>query len=267
MLSALVAGQARSLQDIIDRHAFTICVHPGFSPYSTREPKPGGLQIDLGRAVAEQLGVELKEEWVLFRRDARQVGCDAIMAGIAPDQASAGEGASETRPTTGEPVRETAAAPGPVSSKPYAASVTRVVMRADAPPVSSIEELKGKSIAVLHASYTHYLLDRRGIPVRTRYPTEADILEAVDSGEMEAGIVNEWSLGWYRKTHSNARLQAVDGLVIDPELDFNVAIVLRNVDQALLTKINAIVVDLITAGTMARIFRDYGIDYRPPLVH
>jgi polar amino acid transport system substrate-binding protein len=93
-----------------------------------------------------------------------------------------------------------------------------------------------------------------------------DILRAVDSGEMDAGVVSEWSLGWYRKMHPESHLQALDHQIIDPELDFNVAIVLRNADQALLSRVNEIVRILMVDGTMDRIFGNYGITYRDPLV-
>jgi polar amino acid transport system substrate-binding protein len=257
-------GSARSLQDIIDRRAFSICAHPDAAPFSTRAPQATGLQIDLAQAIARQLGVELQEEWLLFRRDARKVGCDAIMAGIAHDS-----GDDEHRPKApgapgSAPVLDGVTL-GPVTSRPYAASLTRVVVHTGATAVSSIDDLKGRAVAVLHASYTHYILDTRGIKVRTLYPTEADILEAVDKGEMEAAVVSEWSVGWYRKLHPDARIHTIDHLTVDPDLDFNVGVVLRNPDRALLARVNDIVASLIGSGQIERIFRDYGIPYRPPL--
>jgi polar amino acid transport system substrate-binding protein len=258
------SGSARSLQDIVNRQAFSICAHPDAAPFSMRTPQAAGLQIDLGHSIARQLGVELQEEWVLFRKDARKVGCDAIMAGIAHDA-----GDDEHRPNApgpaGSPSGLDSVTLGPVTSRPYAASLTRVVVHTGATAVSSIDDLKGRAVAVLHASYTHYVLDTRGIKVRTLYPTEGDILEAVDKGEMEAGVVSEWSVGWYRKLHPDARIQIIDHLTVDPDLDFNVGVVLRNADRALLVKVNDIVASLISSGEIERIFRVYGIPYRPPL--
>jgi hypothetical protein len=62
--------------------------------------------------------------------------------------------------------------------KPHA-----LVVHTGALAVSSIDDLERRAVAVLHASYTHCVLDKRGVKVRTLYPTEADILEAVDKGE------------------------------------------------------------------------------------
>jgi polar amino acid transport system substrate-binding protein len=253
------SGSARSLQDIIDRRAFSICAHPDAAPFSMRTPRVTGLQIDLAQAIARQLGVELQEEWLLFRRDARKVGCDAIMAGIAHDAGDDGHRPNAPGPAGSSPVL------GSATSRPYAANLTRVVVHTGAAAVSSLDDLKGRSVAVLHASYTHYVLDTRGLKVRTLYPTESDILEAVDKGEMEAGVVSEWSVGWYLKLHPDARIHTIDHLTVDPDLDFNVGVVLRNADQALLARVNDIVASLISSGEIERIFRDYGISYRAPL--
>ena len=255
---------ARSLQDIIDRRAFSICAHPDAAPFSMRSPKVTGLQIDLAQAIARQLGVDLQEEWLLFRRDARKVGCDAIMAGIAHDPGDDDHRPNALGPAGSQPALDGVTF-GPTTSRPYAASLTRVVVHTGAPAVSSLDDLKGRAVAVLHASYTHYVLDTRGIKVRTLYPTEADILEAVDKGEMEAGVVSEWSVGWYRKLHPDAHIHTIDGLTVDPDLDFNVGVVLRNADRALLSKVNDIVARLISSGEIERIFLNYGIQYRPPL--
>jgi polar amino acid transport system substrate-binding protein len=257
-------AHARTLQQVLDRQAFDICAHPDARPYSMRDPKAGGLQIDLAEALAARLGVALREEWVLMRRDARQVGCDAIMAGIAPDLPGADHQASAS--ASAAPRSVPALPPGQALSRPYAAQLTRVVFRSGAPPIASVDDLKGRQIAVPPASFAHYLLDKRGISVRTLYMAEADILDAVERGEMDAGVVSEWTLGWYRKQHPDSRLEALDRQIIDPELDFNVAVVLRGSDQALLARINDIVGGLMSDGTVARIFATYGIPYRPPLV-
>ena len=38
----------------------------------------------------------------------------------------------------------------------------------------------------------------------------------------------------------------------------------RNTDEALVRRVDAILTDLIADGTMARLFRKYGIAYLPP---
>src|SRR5690242_14799652 len=74
-----VSAQARTLAQVVDRGVFTICAYPDAEPYSSKIGKPPGVQIDLARAIARELSVSLDIQWILFRRDARHVGCDALM--------------------------------------------------------------------------------------------------------------------------------------------------------------------------------------------
>ncbi len=245
-------GQAHTLEQIQDRKLFSICASPDALPFSSREGTPPGLQIELGQIIAARLGVQLDVGWVVFRRSARTVDCDAIMSSIAR------EGTVVHSELPEKVVRQSL-------SRPYARMVTRLVMREGAPVAHSFADLKTLTVAVPPASYLHYLLDTNQVPVRTRYLTELEILDAVAGGEVPAGIVSDWYLGWYRQTHPDARLAADDALVLDPDLDFDVAITLRNTDQALVEAVNRILAGLLTDGGVASIFAKYGIPYQPPL--
>ena len=62
-------------------------------------------------------------------------------------------------------------------------------------------------------------------------------------------------------------LGILDSFVFDPDLDYNVAITLRNTDVELLEKVNAILDDLKWDGSLTRLFAGYGITYRAPKSH
>jgi polar amino acid transport system substrate-binding protein len=249
-----VGSRAHTLSQILDRKAFSICADPDGLPFSSRTGTPPGLQIDLAQIIAERLGVQLDVGWVVFRRSARTVDCDAIMSSIAREDVA---GHSELPEKT---VRQSL-------SRPYARLVTRLVVGYGVPAVTSFADLKKIMVAVPPASYLHYLLDTHQVPVRTRYTTDLEILDAVAGGEVPAGIASDWYLGWYRKTHPDARISVDDDLVLDPDLDYNVAITLRNTDQELVDAVNRILTGLLTDGGMVRIFDKYGIQYRLPLAH
>jgi hypothetical protein len=51
-----------------------------------------------------------------------------------------------------------------------------------------------------------------------------------------------------KKTHPESGLRILDSLVLDPDLDYNVAITLRNTDVGLLEKVNAVLDDLKSDG-------------------
>ena len=61
-------AEARLYDDIIDSGYIEIAVYNDFPPYSfKRDGKPAGIDIDIGRLIAEQLGVEPR--WFWFNAD------------------------------------------------------------------------------------------------------------------------------------------------------------------------------------------------------
>ena len=247
-------AEARTLSEIRERGAFSICAHPDALPFSSREGSPDGLQIDLARMLANRLGVRLDIEWVAWRAAARRVNCDAIMGSLAHNDDEDTD-ASKSPPGTLRRVALT---------HPYARQTTRVVLAEGGAPVLSADDLRGRSVAVIHASYAHYLLNMKNIPVRTLYRTEEEILAAVARKEMSAGIVMDWYAGWYERTHPTAGLHIEESFILDPDLDYDVSITLRNTDAELLKQMNAILGDLSLDGSISRLFSAYGIAYRPP---
>jgi polar amino acid transport system substrate-binding protein len=246
-------ADARSLEDILARGAFSICADPDALPFSQRSGAPAGFQIDLAKILADRMGVRLDVHWIVLRSAARGVNCDAIMGSLAQAE---DDGAEEHKPSTG--ILRAA------STRPYARVTTRIVIAKDSPPVQTLDDLRGRSVAVIHASLAHYLFNAKHIPVRTLYSTPEEILAAVASKEMSAGVVADWVFGWYRKSHPESGLRMLDTLVVDPDLDYNVAITLRNTDVALLERVNTILGDLKSNGSLTQLFDRYGITYKAP---
>ena len=249
-------ADARSLDEILARGAFSICADPDALPFSQRSGAPAGFQVDLAKILADRVGVRLNIDWIALRGAARGVNCDAIMGSLAQAQ---DDDAEAHKPSTG--VLRAAL------TRPYARQTTRIVIGEGSPPVQALDDLRGRSVAVIHASAAHYFLNTNHVPVRTLYPTQMEILAAVASREMSAGIVADWVFGWYRKTHPESGLHIVDSVILDPDLDYNVAITLRNTDVALLEKVNAVLDDLKSDGSLTRLFAGYGITYRTPNSH
>jgi polar amino acid transport system substrate-binding protein len=247
-------ADAHTLDEVLARGAFSICVDPDAMPFSQRSGAPAGFQIDLAKILADRIGVRLDTYWIAMRGAARNVNCDAIMGSLAQDGDAEGH-----KPSTG--VLRAAL------THPYARETTRIVVAGNSPPVQTLDDLRGRSVAVIHASLAHYILNGKHIPVRTLYPTQEEILAAVASQEMSAGVVAESIFGWYQKTHPESPLRILDALVVDPDLDYNVAITLRNTDVALLQKVNAVLDALKSDGSLTRLFADYGITYTAPNNH
>jgi polar amino acid transport system substrate-binding protein len=256
-LCSLHRAEARSLSEILERRTFSICADADALPFSQRSGAPAGLQIDLAKILADRIGVGLNVNWVVLRGAARGVNCDAIMGSLAQAH---DDDAEESRPAAGGILRA-------ALTHPYARQITRIVIAEGSPPVRTLDDLRGRSVAVIHASLAHHFLNANHVPVRTLYPSQEEILAAVANKEMSAGIVSDWIFGWYRKSHPESGLRILDSLVLDPDLDYNVAITLRNSDIGLLEKVNAILDELKSDGSVTKLFADYGITYRAPQSH
>src|SRR5438270_11272122 len=59
------AAPARSLDMIRGTGALHLCAHPNSLPYANKAGNPPGFQIELGKALAKELGVTLVSEWIV----------------------------------------------------------------------------------------------------------------------------------------------------------------------------------------------------------
>ena len=242
--AAVAPADAASLAAVRERGIFGVCAHPDALPYSSQDPSMPGFQLELGGAIARQLGVKLHVDWIVYTRHARRTECDATMGSIVKDDDEGG------------PRR------GPRLTKPYAASGYTLVIPVATAPVTRVEDIKGK-IGVEHTSWPHYLLDTRKIPV-VSYGGSLDILDGIAKGEAAAGLVSDAYAGWYIKQHPNT-VKISEPYVPERDFRWNVAVGLRNADAALVEAVNKALDALIADRTMHDILARYGITYRPPL--
>src|SRR5262249_3447982 len=98
LICSLHRADARSLNEILERGAFSICADAEALPFSQRSGAPAGLQIDLAKALADRIGVQLNVNWIVLRGAARGVNCDAIMGSLAHAQ---DDDVEEAKPSTG----------------------------------------------------------------------------------------------------------------------------------------------------------------------
>ncbi|HET9597826.1 MAG TPA: transporter substrate-binding domain-containing protein [Anaeromyxobacteraceae bacterium] len=135
------------------------------SEFVDREGQPAGYNVDLTRAIAETMGLQVVfhfGKWSEIRGELAAGKVD-ILQGISWSEARA---------------RELEFAP------PHAIVQHAIFARNDTPPVSSIDELKGKSVIVFQGGIMDETLSRRGLGdhlVRTGTP--ADALRLLASGQ------------------------------------------------------------------------------------
>src|SRR4051812_13626019 len=73
---------ARTLAEVKSLGAITMCANRDALPYASNKTETPGFQIEIGRAIAEGLGVPLSIEWILPRRRANVVNCDMLLDNI-----------------------------------------------------------------------------------------------------------------------------------------------------------------------------------------
>lgn len=232
--------------------SLSICASDNELPYSGKSAAAPGLYLDIARKIADALGVDLKVDWIASREQIRFTTCDAVMGAVAADDGSAGAGAdmNAIRPR--------------ILTIPYMKVTTLLVQPKRMPAIASMDELKTLHVAVPSGSVAHQLLNDQGVPVWVRFRNDAEIIDAVGSGQADAGVVSQVGFGWYRKNNPDTALAGLDKVLTDPALAFNVAIGMRRTNLATVKRIDAILRQLIDDGTISGILGKYGIESAAP---
>src|SRR5438132_5934238 len=91
MIGAIIGltgpGQARSLDTIRSLGTIGLCAHPNSLPFASKAGDPPGFQVELAQALAHELGVSLRLDWIITQYQMRSAGCDIVMDVIADSEA------------------------------------------------------------------------------------------------------------------------------------------------------------------------------------
>lgn len=232
---------ARPLDEIIRAKRLNICVQEENLPFSSESPQPGGVFLDLGKAIAWRLGVEAKYTWVFSAEYVRKTDCDLIpaVASLPND----------------DPIRQTSA---------YMAVRSVLVAGNNHTKIRALDELRTGHIAVLAESLARHVLNMQGYPLWVRFLTNDDILDAVEKGEADAGVVPLPAYQWYIRQHPGSTLRVEEAVKLDPAFDFQIALGLRRADTGTVQRFNEILRQMRDQGVMAEIFARYNLSYEPP---
>jgi polar amino acid transport system substrate-binding protein len=238
------AATARPLAAIRDRGVLSLCAHANALPFASKTQDPPGFQIELGRALAHELGVTLQVEWVVSGIQFRIADCDIVLDTIAVPEAQA-----ERRLDL---------------SKPYQRSGVGLAVRSDAVSVGKFEDLVGRRVAVQSRSLAGMLLGQRGVRLAS-FGFEEEMIEAVVRGEVDAAAVSPASAGYFNLRHPESSVRFVHAYDTEPELRWNLAVGLRRADPPFREAIDGAIDRLMADGTVRKIYAHYGVEYLPPL--
>lgn len=243
LLLGPTTGGARTLAEIQARGVISQCANPDALPHSNKQADTPGFQIEIGRALAQALGVRHEIDWIIPRARANLVDCDLLFDTIVTPETQRG------------PLK---------LSHPYQKSGVALAMRAGPAPLQGFADIgPGQRIGVMINSMASKVLGQRG--VRTvPYAFEQDMVQDLAKGELDGCAISPATIAYYIHAHSGDGLRYVHAYDGEPELHWNLAVGMRRSDDALVDAVNRALDRLIEDGTLARIYGGYGVDYRRP---
>lgn len=237
------AASARTLAELQARGMIALCANPHALPHASDQPETPGFQVEIGRALAQALGLKLQVDWIVPRYRASLVDCDMLLDTIADVQALGGR------------VKLTRA---------YQKSGVALALGPGNDAVRGFQDVKpGQRVGVMINSVASKLLNQRGLNT-VPYAFENDMVADLARGDLDACAVSPASIAYYIHTHPDARLHYVHAYDSEPELAWNLAVGLRRSDEALVAAVNEALDKLIQDGTLARIYATYGVEFRRP---
>jgi ABC-type amino acid transport substrate-binding protein len=242
-LSAAGEAQARTLAEVKSLGAISMCANADALPYASNNPQAPGFQVELGRALAAALGVQLNVEWILPRRRANVVNCDLLFDTANDPEVHEGR---------------------LLLSHPYQKSGLALGLRRDADPISDFKELKkGQKVGVMVGSIAAMVLGKAGKSF-SPYAFQSDMLEDLEKGEIYAAAVSAATMSYYIFQRPESGLRLAKAFENEPMLTWDVCVGLRKSDDALLAAVNQALDRLLDDGTVSRIYAKYGVEHRRP---
>ena len=256
------------LDRIIARGSLKVCALADRLPFSSRKGNPKGIQIELAEEISKELGVELEITWLRYRFHARKAACDMVMDAVSrKDDDEEKRNIEGTRPLTraGASNRKNIKTLPPQVSIPIVKVETYLVGHNEMiRDKYSVDKLKGMNIGVLNRSWSHMLMQKNKVNYRTKFVTEADLMQGVADKEVDAVFVSSMQYWWYLKNNPDVKLSALTNFDFEREVSLNVGVLMRGPDQVTVIKINEILSNLLDQGVIQNIYASYGIKYVAP---
>jgi polar amino acid transport system substrate-binding protein len=243
LLGLTSAAHARSLDAIRDSGALGLCAHPNSLPFANKGGNPPGFQIELGNALARELGVSLRLDWIITQYQMRSAGCDILLDVIGDREAQ-----GETRLRI---------------SKPYYRTGVALAVPASSALTSFKSLNESTKVGVQVGSVAAMILGQRRVPTST-FGFETDSLDAVSNHDIDAAAVTPTAASYFNLTHPDKALRILDRDESVADLNWNVAVGMVRPDDALREAIDRALERLRSDGTIDRIYGRYGIVLQAP---
>jgi ABC-type amino acid transport substrate-binding protein len=216
-----------------------LCADPSNLPFSSKDAREPGFEVEIARAIAEALGAEFSVHWfptareILALRQLYDGRCDLLL---------------------GLPVTERFRDEKPrlIFSVPYYV-IRQVVVSPSLGGVRSLEDVKSKLVGVQAMTLSDHLVYERGYNRKIyRNPEEAFV--ALVKGEVDAVVMEAPLAGWFVKKNPGFRATEVN----DPTRDLPIGAAIRKADRHLKEAVDRVIQEL-QPNRLPDILSRYGI--------
>lgn len=235
---------ARPLDSIRARGKLLVCANPNALPFSSKSGERRGFELELGEALAKELGVAMEVGWVIFPNHVARVDCDVLFDSIV-DQETAEDAHLRL-------------------SRPYTVSGVAIAVRSGIAGIKGFGDLKnGQRVGSIVSSLATVRLGQKGLST-IPFTFEDEMLDALGKGELDIALATPATIGYYNFTHQDAPVALVRDDKTMPELRWEVAVGMRKADDALVAAVNTALDHMLSQGVVNRIYASYGIEQALP---
>jgi len=256
---------AGTIEEINKRGALRVCALADRLPFSSRDTSTKGFQIELAEEIAKDLGVSLEVTWLRYRFHARKAGCDMMMEAVSKKDDDKNKRDIEgARPLTRASDSEKRKFP-PTASIPIIRLETYLVGPKElVDGNNTLKSIKRMNIGVMRGTWAHMLMQKAKIKHRTKFVTEAELIQGVADGEIDAAFISSPNYWWFLKNNPSISLSAVRDFNFTRDVSLNVGVLLRGADEDTINKINDVLLGMLDRKVIQNIYSDYGIEYVSP---
>ena len=237
------AVEARSLDTIRSVGAIGLCAHPNSLPFASKAGDPPGFQVEMGQALARELGVSLRLDWIITQYQIRSADCDIMMDVIADREA---QGETHLR-----------------ISKPYYRTGVALAVPSESKLTSFKSLDEHTKVGVQVGSMAAMIISQRHVPTST-FGFEVDSLEALINHEIDAAAVTPTIAAYFNLTHPDSAIRILGLDESEANLNWNVAVGMVRPDERLRDAIEGALERLRADGTVDRIYGHYGVVLQSP---
>ena len=243
MIGLVGSVEARSLDTIRSVGAIGLCAHPNSLPFASKAGDPPGFQVEMGQALARELGVSLKLDWIITQYQIRSADCDIMMDVIADREA---QGETHLR-----------------ISRPYYRTGVALAVPSESKLTSFKSLDEHTKVGVQVGSMAAMIISQRHVPTST-FGFEVDSLEALVNHEIDAAAVTPTIAAYFNLTHPDSAIRILGLDESEANLNWNVAVGMVRPDERLRDAIEGALERLRADGTVDRIYGHYGVVLQSP---